>query len=408
MGIIEILRLIIAIAIAVATGKLVAKLGFPEILGWLIAGMAVGPHALGIVNASVMDVNSYHVMIAFLEAFVGVMIGSELIISKLKESGKAVIVTTVIQSIVTFVVVSAAFGIVFKVMGIPLYVAIVMGSIALATAPAPALSIVKEFNTKGPITDTLLPLAAIDDIIGIIIFFTTVSLIGASSGGSTMSLGTTLFIMIVVPIAIGLILGIGTGFVLRKIKSNQHSFYTVMVAVAIVTAVGLFMNGVIFKDSLVNFMLLGMAFAAGFANMLESSKQEALFTSLSPVIGVALIIVILDLGMPLDYHLIFSAGIFTLVYIVSRAIGKYFGATAGAKLMHMPKTVQKYLGFTLLPHSGVSLVFTGIAVTTIMPFDPNSAMIIQGTIAAAAVINEVIAVIVAKKAFEMSGEIQAA
>ncbi|MEG0328495.1 MAG: cation:proton antiporter [Erysipelothrix sp.] len=406
MGLNGIIRLLVAIGAAVALGKLVAKLGLPEILGWLIAGMIVGPHALGIVNDSVMKVKSYHIMIAFLESFVGVMIGSELIISKLKASGKAVIVTTVIQSLVTFVVVSAAFAVVFKIMGIPLYVAVVMGSIALATAPAPALSIVKEFNTKGPITDTLLPLAAIDDIIGIIIFFTTVSLIGASSGNSTMTLGSTLFIMIVVPITVGLVIGIGTGFVLRKISSNQNSFYTVLVTVAVLTAVGLFMNSVIFKESLVNFMLLGMAFAAGFANMIEEPKQEALFSSLSPIIGAALIIVILDLGMPLDYHLIFSAGLFTAVYIISRAIGKYVGATSGARLMKMPESVQKYLGFTLLPHSGVSLVFTGIAVTTIMPFDPNSAMIIQGTIAAAAVINEVIAVIIAKKAFELSGEIQ--
>ena len=107
---------------------------------------------------------------------------------------------------------------------------------------------------------------------------------------------------------------------------------------------------------------------------------------------------------PLDYHLILGAGLFTAIYIISRAVGKYFGAYFGASITNSPKTVKKYLGLTLLPHSGVSLVFTGIAVSVLAAPAPECAKIIQGTIAAAAVINEVIAVIVAKKGFEWAGE----
>jgi len=121
-----------------------------------------------------------------------------------------------------------------------------------------------------------------------------------------------------------------------------------------------------------------------------------------------MIVVILNLAAPLDYHLIFGAGIYTAVYIVSRAIGKYSGAYLGARLTHTPKTVRRYLGFTLLPHSGVSLVFTGIAVSVLSRAAPENAAIIQGTIAAAAVINEVIAVILAKKGFEWAGELHQA
>lgn len=92
------------------------------------------------------------------------------------------------------------------------------------------------------------------------------------------------------------------------------------------------------------------------------------------------------------------------VYILARAFGKYFGAMCGAKMTKMPETVQKYLGLTLLPHSGVSLVFTGIICTTLSSV-PQSTQIVQGTIAAAAVINEFIAVVAAKKGFELAGEI---
>ena len=119
-----------------------------------------------------------------------------------------------------------------------------------------------------------------------------------------------------------------------------------------------------------------------------------------------MIVVILNLGAPLDYHLIFGAGMFTAIYIISRAIGKYFGAFLGAVITKSPKTVEKFLGLTLLPHSGVSLVFTGIAVSVLKGPSPKCAAIIQGTIAAAAVINEIIAVIMAKKGFEWAGELK--
>ena len=116
---------------------------------------------------------------------------------------------------------------------------------------------------------------------------------------------------------------------------------------------------------------------------------------------------IVDLGAPLDYHLILGAGLYTFVYIASRACGKYFGARWGARGAGMPEPVQKYLGMTLLPHSGVSLVFTGIVCGVLTGPEPELAVIVKGTIAAAAVINEIIAVIAAKKGFELAGEIGA-
>lgn len=119
-----------------------------------------------------------------------------------------------------------------------------------------------------------------------------------------------------------------------------------------------------------------------------------------------MLVAIVDLGAPLDYHLILGAGFYTFLYIVSRAIGKYFGARIGANVMKMTDTVRKYLGLTILPHSGVSLVFTGIICSVLSAAQPESATIVQGTIAAAAVINEFIAVVAAKKGFELAGEIK--
>lgn len=151
-------------------------------------------------------------------------------------------------------------------------------------------------------------------------------------------------------------------------------------------------------------MLMGMAFSAAFSNLVTEERLEQIVREFNPFLSGSMVIVILNLGAPLDYHAILGAGLFTFIYILSRALGKYYGARLGAKATSLPDTVQKYLGFTLLPHSGVSLVFTGIAVSVLSAPAPECARIIQGTIAAAAVINEVIAVITAKKGFEWAGE----
>lgn len=151
-------------------------------------------------------------------------------------------------------------------------------------------------------------------------------------------------------------------------------------------------------------MLMGVSFSAVFSNMIPSEQLERINNYFAPILGIALLAAIVDLGAPLDYHLILGAGLYTFIYIAFRAFGKYFGARIGAKLTHMPDTVQKYLGLTLLPHSGVSLVFTGIICSTLASA-PDLVQIVQGTIAAAAVINEFIAVIAAKKGFELAKEI---
>lgn len=152
-------------------------------------------------------------------------------------------------------------------------------------------------------------------------------------------------------------------------------------------------------------MLMGVSFSAVFSNMISPVQLQAVTEWFHPILGISLLASIVDLGAPLDFHLIIGAGFFTVVYIVSRCLGKYFGAKAGARATHMPKTVQKYLGLTLLPHSGVSLVFTGIICGVLAGSRPELAALVKGTIAAAAVINEIIAVLAARKGFELAGEI---
>ncbi|MGN0668968.1 MAG: cation:proton antiporter, partial [Oscillospiraceae bacterium] len=163
----EILKWLAAIAVAFVVGKLISKLRLPAILGWLITGIAVGPYAFGLISQELVDAAWYETLIHVLECVVGIMIGTELVFGKIKSYGKALILTTLTQSLGTFALVTAVFGIVFWFTGVPIYLAFIFGGIALATAPAPALSIVNEFKTKGSLTKTLIPMAALDDIVGV-------------------------------------------------------------------------------------------------------------------------------------------------------------------------------------------------------------------------------------------------
>ncbi len=398
-----VLRWAAAATIAFVVGKLVSKIKLPSILGWLIAGMLLGPYSFSLIPADLIKAEGYQDIIHVLECAVGLMIGTELVWRRMKQYGKALIITTLSQSLCTFLLVSAAFSIVFALCDVPVYLAFLFGGIALATAPAPALSIVREFKTDGPVTRTLIPMAALDDMVGVAVFFTTIAIVARSVSGAAMPVWIIPMI-ILLPLLVGAVTGIPAGFLLRK-KKNKAITLGILIGMILVTAaIGFLCNTYLMPSPMLNFMLMGMAFSAAFSNIVSEDRLVEIVADFNPILSVSMIIVILNLGAPLDYHAILGAGAFTALYIVFRAVGKYFGARIGAKATKMPKTVQKYLGFTLLPHSGVSLVFTGIAVSSLSEAAPDCAKIIQGTIAAAAVINEIIAVIIAKKGFEWAGE----
>lgn len=403
---IELILVLVTFLCAVIIGKLVSKVKLPAILGWLIAGMLLGPHALNILNQGIMDKEMYQVVVHIFECAVGLMIGTELVWKKIKAAGSQIMITTLTQSLGTFLVVSLVFGVCFYFMNIPLYLAFIFGGIALATAPAPALSIVREFRTSGPVTKTLIPMAALDDMIGVIVFFTVISIVsGRLSTGSMPSY--MVFLIVLIPLVIGACVGYVSGLIMKKTKDTNKQFINLVIAILVTGIIGIIVNDYFLPEPIMNFMLMGMAYSTVIANMLNQDELTTLVKKFNPILSVSMILVILNLGAPLDYHLIFSAGMFTVIYILTRAFGKYFGARFGATVTKCPDTVKKYLGFTLLPHSGVSLVFTGIAVSTLASAAPECAKIIQGTIAAAAVINEIIAVIMAKKGFEWAKELNA-
>lgn len=146
-------------------------------------------------------------------------------------------ITTLTQSLGTFLLVSLVFGVAFQCTGIPLYLAFAFGGIALATAPAPALSIVSEFHTKGPVTNTLLPMAVLDDIVGIAVFFTVNAFIASKVSGGTVSL-LMIPLMIFLPIVVGAVIGLIAGILLQRATGKGMTLGILFVGITTTVVVG--------------------------------------------------------------------------------------------------------------------------------------------------------------------------
>ncbi|MFV0497969.1 MAG: cation:proton antiporter [Candidatus Fimivivens sp.] len=399
----SIFRFIVVVLLAVCAGKLATKLRMPAVLGFLIAGMLLGPHAFNLLTQSMSDAPIFHRLMSVLECSLGLMLGTEAVWRKMRSRGAQIFIITLAQSLSTFVLVSAAFAVVFYYSGIPAFLGLIFGGIALATAPAPALSIVSEYKTEGPVTRTLIPMTILDDIIAIAVFLSVMSVVVGKTAGAAVPRYTILYV-ILFPVIIGLLVGVPIVYILKRCKSDKCNAATTIVGALLAAALTMWCNENLMPLPILNFMLSGMVYSACFANMISEEKLEGILKYCNPLITACFTLIILNLGSMLDYRLILGAGAFTAVYIVMRAVGKIGGAALGGHLSNAPATVKKYLGLTLLPHSGVSLVLTGIAASSLTGDYSQYRNIVLGTIAAAAVINEIIAVFAAKYGFKMAGE----
>ncbi|HCB96064.1 MAG TPA: hypothetical protein DEP65_10960 [Ruminococcus sp.] len=235
-------------------------------------------------------------------------------------------------------------------------------------------------------------------------FFSVISIV-EGAGGEARTSAISVIGMVVIPFVIGIINGITAAWLINR-SNQKYSCFIIFVAFLILSATaGLLIDLMVFRSFSLNYLLIGMAYSAAVVNFIPEDKTENILSLYNPLLNISLVVVIANLGMPLDYRLIAGAGVFTVTYILARAAGKIGAAYLGGKITKAKPTVTKYLGLTLLPHSGVSLVFTGIAVTTLNKVDPSSTAVISGTIVAAAIINEIIAVLIAKYAFKWAGEI---
>jgi len=387
-----VLNILIIVLLGWLGGYLVNKVKLPKVLGYIIAGMIVGPFALNLISPGLSDYFLFKFLLAIAFGLVGFYIGSEIHLDEFKKGGSKIITIGLFEAFVPFFLVSL---VMYYLVGFDFYTSIIIGSIALATAPAVVLAVSSEYKTDGPLTRILHPVIAMDDIISVMVFGVILAFASSFYGSGDASLWAP-FISIALALIIGLIAGFLLYFILGKIKNKV--IYGLITSLFV-----MFFMFLAFKIG-ANALIGGMTLGIVCSNKFSHKERNFFGQSNGKVIGFMMLIFLVLIGTTLDITSIFSkfAIIGASLYVITRAVGKYIGAYLGTRITKYPKVVQKYLGLSLLPHAGISLTFVAMA-SMVVP--PNFASAMGIMIGAATLVNEIISVLTMKKVFELTGEI---
>lgn len=383
------LGIALCIFLSLLAGRIVRLVKLPNVTGYLIMGLLMGPYCLNLISTEMIHHLSIVPEVAL--GFIALSIGAEFKLSYLKKVGKAPIVIAILEGFGAVFVVDLA----LILTGNDLAFSLCLGAIAAATAPAATLMVVKQYKADGPVTRTLLPVVAIDDAVALIAFGISVALAKMIQDPMSSSLWMALaapIIEIVEAFVIGAILGIGFSWLTKEFKSRNNRL---SIAIAMVfTCLG------ICQILNISSLLCCMMMSAVYVNL--SDVYEKVFELTDRVSAPLFMLFFFLSGAELNLSIIQSVGLIGLSYVVFRVVGKVSGAFLGAKICHTEDTVRKYLGLTLIPQAGVAI---GLA-TTAMSVVPEYGQQIRTIILCGTVIYELIGPLVTKVALTKANEIR--
>ena len=337
----------------------------PAVTAYLVAGILVGPYVLGSFHVpgigftSMADIEAYDIIPDVALGFIAFSIGNEFRLSQLKQIGKQATVIGIFQALVACLLVDGALIAVHFIAPdkLSLPAAIVLGAVATATAPAATLMVVKQYKAKGPLTSLLLPIVALDDAVGLVVFAISFGIAKALIVGSVdvISIIVEPLLEVVLSLVLGAVLGYAFNFCEKFFHSRSKRL--AMSVTFVLLAVSLSMlkfeiGGVhISFSSLLTCMMLGTIFC----NICDFSEE--LMDRVDRWTAPLLILFFVISGAELELSIFKDVGIVLIgiVYILFRCLGKYFGASISAKATKCDKNIVKYLGVTLFPQAGVAL-----------------------------------------------------
>ena len=404
----------LSLSIALLAGLLLSRLAkivkLPAVTAYLISGVLIGPFVLGALGIPGIGITSKQIegfgLISDLAlGFIAFSMGNEFRLSQLKKIGKQATVIGVLQALITTIVVDIALIALHFAMPDTLSIpaAIVLASVATATAPAATLMVVKQYKAKGPVTDVLLPVVALDDAVGLVVF--------AISFGIARSMGTAgvsplaIILEPLIEIVLSLLLGFVMGLLFTLCEKYFHSrskrmavsVTFVMMTVAI-SSLKFEVGGIhIAFSSLLACMMLGTVFC----NICEVSEElmDRADRWTTPVL--ILFFVISGAELDLSVFTQWTVVVVGIVYIFARSLGKYYGANISARMTKSDPNIVKYLGITLLPQAGVAL---GMAIKAI-ELGPDGAIVRNITLFAV-LIYEIVGPFLTKIALTKAGDIK--
>lgn len=368
---------LLSVSIALLCGLLMTRafkpLKLPSVTAYLIAGVLIGPYCLGALGINGLGFNSMEAvehlgLIADVAlGFIAFSIGSEFRVEELKKIGKQAFVIGVFQALVaTLLVDLALIGVYFLMPGtITIAQAITLGAIATATAPAATLMVVRQYKAKGPLTNLLLPVVALDDAVGLIVFAVSFGIAKTLAvEGATIDVFSVL-VNPLVEIVLSLLLGAIMGWVLtqlEKLFNSNTNRLNMTIALVFLTAA---LSAIKFEIGPVH---------VGFSSLLVCMMLGTIFCNICPLshdlMGAtdkwtsplfALFFVISGAELELSVFTQWTVVVIGIVYIIFRSLGKYIGAFFSAKATKCSPEICKYLGITLLPQAGVALGMCTIA-----------------------------------------------
>lgn len=407
-------EVLLTLSIALLSGLLLSrvakKMGLPAVTAYLVAGVIIGPFCLGRLgfgfNEEYNPPQYYSILCDLALGFIAFAIGNEFRLAQLKKIGKQATVIGIAQALVTTVIVDIALIALSFILPegyLPLPAAIILGAVATATAPAATLMVVRQYKAKGPVTDILLPVVALDDAVGLVVFAVSFGIAGAINTGAidVISMIVNPVLEVVLSIALGAVMGflftICEQFFHSRSKRMAISVTFVMLTVAISSMKFEIGSIHIAFSSLLACMMLGTIFC----NICDFSEElmERADRWTTPLLVLFFVIS----GAELDLS-VFKNWIYIVIggaYIIFRCIGKYYGARFSAKATKCDNNIVKYLGITLFPQAGVALGMASQA----LEFGGDIGVLVQSITLFSVLIYELVGPYLTKVALTKAGDI---
>lgn len=411
------MEILLAIGIAMFAGlflsRLTSKFNLPDVTSYLVAGVLVGPLCLGQLGVDGLGFSSFE----FVEkmglisdvalGFIAFSIGSEFRVSALRKTGRQATIIAIFQALMATVLVDGVLLLLHLILGerLPVSTCIILGAIATATAPAATLMVVNQYKAKGPLTDILLPIVALDDAVGLVVFAVSNGIARALNSGAVSMV--SLLLNPVLEIICSLLLGAFLGWVfslVEKFFNSNSKRLSLAVAFVVICAALSKMDFELPGGVEIGFSSLLVTMMCGtiFCNLCDFS-EEIMYKTERWTAPVYVLFFVIS-GAELDLRVFADLAVvgIGIAYILSRSAGKILGATISAKMVRCEQTIRKYLGITLLPQAGVAL---GMSVTVAAEFGAEGA-VIRNIVLFAVLIYELVGPIMTKAALTAAGEIK--
>lgn len=385
------IKLGLMIIFGIIGGKISRRFSLPNVTGYIVAGLFLGPSFFNVLNEANQP------MVDFVNEFalgiIAFSIGSEFRLADLKKLGKDVFVITVCE---VFGVLLVVFSVMYFLLDKSFVFSIIIASMSAATAPAGTMMVIRQFRAYGPLTKTILPVAALDDVLGIITFGISLSLAKFSIGDKTTSVPMMILsplIEIGLSFLLGLVLGLVFTYLIKRVKSKEDVLSAIITVILLSTGLANYLG---LSPLLVNMMVGGVL-----VNYHNNSKQ--VFDNINDFAPPINLLFFTFAGAKLDLSVLFSIGALGIFYALSRAIGKIAGASIGAKIVKAEETVVKWLGLALLSQGGISIGLSMIVARELSGFADEIITVILFSVLVFEILGPILAKVSITKAGEVDG-----